>query len=293
MKRILGLTSSPRKGGNGEIMTKEIALNTGSNNRLEILRLLDLNVEPCKACYSCMIPGKKCPRDDDMEFLFHKISEADGVIISSPVYNWGITVGIRRVFDRAFLFDHWVETFADKPCVTFVTYGVPYEEGYALSILNEFVRQLNLRLKDNAAFLGSSPGEVLKYEENMETARILGQALFDDSYKRKVGRFECPNCFSNIIKFRSEMDLPAPEWRPIGKMECAFCGTVAEIRALERGIEVIYRGKGHYDKNIAQKQAKFHEATIKSFAKERENVEKLKKRYDKLDVKIVSVQEDI
>jgi hypothetical protein len=239
-----------------------------------------------------MVPGKECPRKDDMEFLFHRILDADGIIISSPVYNWGITIGIRRVFDRAFLFHHWADAFADKPCVTFVTYGVPYEEGYALSTLNEFARQLNFRLKECAAFLGSSPGEVLRYEENMATAKILGHALFDDTYRRKAGRFECPNCFSNMIKFRSELGLPSPDWRPIGQMECAFCGTVAEIKACEGDMEVHYHGRGHYDKDMAKRQAKFHEATIKSFARERENVEKLKEQYKKLDVKIVSKHRD-
>jgi multimeric flavodoxin WrbA len=55
-------------------MTKEIMLHTGSDNRFEILWLLDFHIESCKGCYSCMKPGKKCPREDDLEFIFHKIA---------------------------------------------------------------------------------------------------------------------------------------------------------------------------------------------------------------------------
>jgi multimeric flavodoxin WrbA len=288
MKKILGLISSPRKNGNSEIMMKEITLHTGSDNRLEMLRLLDLHIESCKGCYYCMKPGKKCPRDDDMEFLFHKIAEADGIILSCPVYNWGVNSGIRRIFDRAFLFRHWADIFQDKPCVTFVTFGVPYEEGYALSVLNQLVRQFNFRLKDSAAFLGASPGDVFKYEENMEMAKQLGRALFDPSYKRRQGNVECPNCFSSIIKFRSDGVLPPIKVRPVSRVECAFCGTGIEIKASQEGIDVHYHGKGLYDEEFPKRLSEWHQTTIESFKIERKDVEKLVEKYKDLDVTIVA-----
>jgi len=293
MKKVLGIVSSPRKGGNSEILTKQIMLDTGNDNQFEMLRLLDLHIEPCKACYSCMKPGKKCPRNDDMEFFFRKINEADGVVISCPVYNWGVNVGIKKVFDRSFLFPHWAETFENKPCVTFVTYGVPHEEGYALGTINEFARQLHLRLKDTADFYGSSPGEVLKLEKNMAKAKRLGQALFDPSYKRKAGDFECPNCFSNMLKFRSEKDLPLTGWRDIGDVECALCGTVVELKSSAEGkIEARYHGKAHYVEDIEQRKSKWHGAVIKAFMKEKEHIQGLMEKYKKMEVKIVNRDKD-
>jgi len=291
MKKVLGLISSPRKNGNSEIITKEIMLHSGSDNRLEILRLLDLNIEPCKACYSCMKPGKKCPQDDDIEFLFHRIAEADGIIISSPIYHWGISIGISRVFGRAFLLPQWTDVFANKPCITFVTYGLPYEEGYGLSVLNELVRQLNFQLKDSGAFLGASPGDVLKYERNIEMAKQLGQVLFNPLYKRKQRSFECPNCFSNMIKFRFETDLPPPKLRPIGQAECAFCGTIVEIKSSGEGIKACYHGKGLYNEEFPKRLAEWHEASIKSFIKEKKNIERLIEKYKDMEVKIISKYE--
>jgi len=288
MKKVLGLISSPRKNGNSEIMTKEIMLHTGSDNQFEILRLLDLHIEPCKGCYSCMKPQKKCPRVDDLGFLLQKIAEADAVILSSPVYHWGMNIGVGRILDRAFLFRHWAKTFSKIPCVTFVTYGLPYEEGYALSALNGFVRGLNLPLKESAAFLGGSPGEVLRYGENVERAKQLGQALFDPSYQRAGSKFECPNCFSNMIKVRSTMDLPSPDIRPINQTECAFCGTPVEIRASEKEMEMDYVGKGLYSERFPEKLAKWHEATIRSFIKDRKEIENMLKKYETMDVKILT-----
>jgi multimeric flavodoxin WrbA len=287
MKKALGLISSPREKGNSEIMTKEIMLHIGGDNQFEILRLMDLHIEPCKGCYSCMKPQKKCPRDDDLGFLLQKIAEADGVILSSPVYHWGMNIGVGKILDRAFLFKHWAKTFAKKPCVTFVTYGLPYEEGYALSALNGFVRQLNLLLKESAAFLGGSPGEVLRYGGNLERAKQLGEALFDASYQRKRNRFECPNCFGNMIKFRSAMDFPSPDIRPIRQVECAFCGTSVEIGISEKEMEMDYIGKGLYDERFPERLAEWHEATIRSFIKDRKEIENRLKKYDTLDVKML------
>jgi multimeric flavodoxin WrbA len=286
MKIVLGLISSPRKQGNSEIMTKEIMRHTGSNNRLQILRLQDLNIESCMACYSCKKPGKRCPRDDDILFLLQRIGEADGIIMSSPVYAWGANIQIQKVLDRHFLFSDWRDQLANKPCITFVTYGVPYEEGYALSVLNALARELNLRVKETATFLGSIPGEVLKYEKNMETAKLLGQALFDPSYKRKKQNFECPNCFSNMVKFRSEMDLLSPEVRPIGQMECAFCGTVVEAKGTEGGLALSYINKGLYAEGIPQRLGKFHEGKIESFAYGKENIKRMIEKYKMMDVEI-------
>jgi transcription elongation factor Elf1 len=220
------------------------------------------------------------------------MADADGIIMSSPVYNWGANIGIQKVIDRLFLFSEWTDLFAGKPCVTFVTYGVPYEEGYALSTLNGLARELNLRVKETAAFLGSSPGEALKYKKNMETARLLGQALFAPSYKRKRRNFECPNCYSNIVRFRSEMDLPSPELRPIGHVECAFCGTVVELKPNEGGVEVHYHGKGLYAEGIPERLATFHEGAIKTFVNEKENIKKMIERYKMMDVEILSKGKD-
>jgi multimeric flavodoxin WrbA len=288
MKKVLGLISSPRKKGNSEIMTKEIMLHTGSGNQFEMLRLPDLHVEPCKGCYACMKPGRKCPREDDLEFLFEKIADVDGIVLSSPVYHWGFNIGIARILDRGFVFKERAKVFAKKPCVTFVTYGLPYEEGYALSALNAFARILNLLVKDSAAFLGGSPGEVLRYDKNMEEAERLGQALFDPSHRRERGRFQCPNCFSNMIKVRSTMNIPSPKLRAIGQLECAFCGTAVEMRISGNEMTMDYRGTGLYDEDFPARLAAFHQTSIESFKKGRKELSALVDRYDAMEVKVLT-----
>ena len=119
-------------------------------------------------------------------------------------------------------------------------------------------------------------------------AKQLGQALFNPSYKRKQRDFECPNCFSNMIKFRSETDLPPLNLRPTGQAECAFCGTVVEIKSSVKGIEVCYHGQGLYAEEFPKRLSEWHEASIKSFLKEKKNIEILIEKYENMDIKIIS-----
>ncbi len=44
--QILGLAASPRKGGNSEILVKEM--------------LATLDIRPCKACYACLASENDC-----------------------------------------------------------------------------------------------------------------------------------------------------------------------------------------------------------------------------------------
>ena len=91
-----------------------------------------------------------------------------------------------------------------------------------------------------------------------------------------------------MIKFRLETDLPSPSWRSIGRAECAFCGTVAEIKASEKGVEVVYHGQGLYTEEFPKRLSEWHEASIKSFLKEKKKIERLTEKYENMDVKIIS-----
>lgn len=286
---VLALISSPRNNGNTEIVAKEIMLNTAGENRLTLLYLKDLRIEPCRGCYSCRKPGRKCPASDHLYFLLDSIRGAEGVILGAPVYHWGPNIGIIKILDRAFLFRDYWEAFKDKPCVAFVVYGIPREEGYALGVVNQLVRHLGLRLKESASFLGALPGDVLKYEKNLLLARRLGGALFDVGYRRAPDRFECPNCFNNVVKLRSDSGLSGAGVRPEGTAECAFCGTTAEITfSRKNGLTISYHGMGLYDPEFPGRLDKRHEASIESFASGKKHIERLTGKYKNMDVERIT-----
>ncbi len=100
--RLLGLDCSPRDNSNSGIM-----LDTGftaldetypGEAECEIVRLRDLDIEPCKACNVCgktkdgrFIP---CVREDedDVQGVLDKMVAADGILVGTPVY-FGLPTG--------------------------------------------------------------------------------------------------------------------------------------------------------------------------------------------------------
>ncbi len=95
MVRIIGLSASPRKDGNTEILVKE-ALKAAKRKgaETEFISLAGKEIQPCQACYNCRLEESKgkCAIEDDLPEIFEKFKKADGIIIGSPVYFLSITL---------------------------------------------------------------------------------------------------------------------------------------------------------------------------------------------------------
>lgn len=216
MKKILGLVASQRKLGNGEILVKEVASATGEDYELDLIRLADLNLELCRGCYTCLIPGKQCPLDDDLYFLAEKMREADGIIISAPCYALGPAAVIKLIGDRVIALAQFIDDFWKKPAVVITTAGIEGWEGYTNTAVNTMVRFMGFDLKDSHMFVGALPGEGIIGEGYLTRAREMGKALF--GMGRTANNGECPTCRSELWKF------PKPD-----SAVCSICGQKATL----------------------------------------------------------------
>ena len=91
---------SPRKKGNSEILT--LALLEGvrqAGGSSEIIRLCDLKISPCISCGGCDKTGR-CVVEDDMTPLYEKIISTDKIIVSSPIFFYGVTAQTKAFVDR-------------------------------------------------------------------------------------------------------------------------------------------------------------------------------------------------
>ena len=100
--RILGVVGSPRKGGNTEILMREV-LNVAHEAGCETQMFLmcEKQVAPCDACETCFEAGS-CVVQDDMQELYSMLDGADGIIIGSPVYFGSVSAQTKAVMDRMF-----------------------------------------------------------------------------------------------------------------------------------------------------------------------------------------------
>jgi len=103
MANIVGLSGSPRKGGNTDILVQH-ALEAASDRGVDIefITLAEKDIRPCQGCYGGRQDGSggKCVLNDDLPAIFDRLAEADGIIIGSPVYFLTVTAQLKAVFDR-------------------------------------------------------------------------------------------------------------------------------------------------------------------------------------------------
>ena len=101
--KVLGIVCSPRKGGNTEIIVEEAL--TGARDcgaETELLTIRGKDIKPCDSCYSCEKTGK-CRIEDDMQEIYLKLMDADGIIWGTPVYFHSVTAQAKILLDRSFV----------------------------------------------------------------------------------------------------------------------------------------------------------------------------------------------
>lgn len=100
-KNVLILSGSPRKNGNSELLCEEFLRGADeAGHEVEIVPLFDKKINYCRGCYYCEEHGGTCAIKDDMAGILEKISEADVIVLASPVYFYSICAQMKAVIDR-------------------------------------------------------------------------------------------------------------------------------------------------------------------------------------------------
>lgn len=183
--KVLGISTSLRKGGNTEILVKEAlsgAKKAGA--KTEFLSLIGKTIKPCEGCFACTKKGI-CKVKDDMQDIFPKLLEADGIILGTPVYLWSIS-GLAKVFlDRTFSLRHPSLKLANKIGGTVV---VTSRTGLinAAGILNLYFTNNHMISADIVTGLARGKGAIKKDQFAMKEASEMGKqvvALIRAKYK--------------------------------------------------------------------------------------------------------------
>jgi multimeric flavodoxin WrbA len=182
MQKILGVMGSPRRNGNTHILISRILEGAGAEGAVgDIIFLDDLAIQECNGCHACW-EGTECSKDDDMNNIYPKIIESDGIVFGTPVYWYGPTALIKGFIDR-FVYFNCPENRAKirgKPAVL----AVPFEEEdpEAAALLKAFFEKSLLYLEMNLIGTILVPGvnrkgEILEKEAKLQEGYELGRKL--------------------------------------------------------------------------------------------------------------------
>lgn len=100
-KKILIISSSPRRGGNSDVLCDQFVLGAGeSGNQVEKIFLKDKKINYCTGCGTCINGKKSCPQKDDMAEILEKMIAADVIVMATPVYFYTMCGQMKTLIDR-------------------------------------------------------------------------------------------------------------------------------------------------------------------------------------------------
>jgi multimeric flavodoxin WrbA len=100
-KKVLVLSSSPRKGGNSDLLCDQFTSGAKeSGNSVEKIFLRDKKINYCTGCGTCIDRRGKCSQKDDMTEVLSKMVEADVIVMATPVYFYTMCGQMKTLIDR-------------------------------------------------------------------------------------------------------------------------------------------------------------------------------------------------
>jgi multimeric flavodoxin WrbA len=181
--KLLGINCSPRKGGNTEILIKEVFKSLEENGiKTELFQLGGKKLNGCIACMKCRKAGDgRCHQENEViNQCIKKMVKADAIIIGSPVYYADLTAQAKALIDVA----GYAIRGAGNPLKRKVGAAVIAVRRagaiHALDSINHFFLINEMIIPGSSYWnlaLGREKGDVLKDEEGMKTMKVLGENI--------------------------------------------------------------------------------------------------------------------
>ncbi|MCL1795053.1 MAG: flavodoxin family protein [Oscillospiraceae bacterium] len=182
---ILGISGTPRKGGNSEILL-DAALEPFVEAKWDVTKILlsEKRIEPCVGCDTC-VEQKTCCINDDMAEIYRAYEKCDAIIISAPAYWRNVPAQLKAVIDR---------TYGNKngslkgKLGGAIAVGRGQGGGQAIvinAIYNFYLSSGALCVPaetNGVTAVADKPGDILSQPRRLEQARILGRNIM--SYAR-------------------------------------------------------------------------------------------------------------
>lgn len=99
-KKVLILSTSPRKNSNSEALAEAFAAGAAeSGNQVELITLRGKELRFCLGCFACQKSGK-CVIRDDMQEIVPKMEQADVLVFATPIYYYEMSGQMKTLLDR-------------------------------------------------------------------------------------------------------------------------------------------------------------------------------------------------
>jgi multimeric flavodoxin WrbA len=189
--KAMGVSGSPRAGGNTECLVRECLKEFRENGwETSEFFLSGKRVSPCTGCETCAETERCAISGDDAEGFFAELRGCDAVIVGSPVYYRNVTAQLKALFDRTFAY-RGDNPLKGKFCGALaVGHGEGGGQALALTIIyNYFLSCGGICVPgelNGVSARADEPGNVLLQENRLRQARALARNIEKYSAKRYI-----------------------------------------------------------------------------------------------------------
>lgn len=151
--------------------------------------LSDYRIGPCRACDSCQV-NNTCKIEDDMSRIYEDIFDCDALIVGTPVYYRNVSAQLKAVFDRVYALK------SARPLAGCFGGGIAVGRGtgggqcIALTVIYNFFLSSGVICVsgelNGVSAVADKPGDVLRDENRLRQARILGENILSLAESKRV-----------------------------------------------------------------------------------------------------------
>ena len=234
--KVLGLVGSYRRLGNTEILVKEALMGAEAEGaEVEILRLTDYEIQPCRGDALCLFGSKLCHIQDDLNYLLDKLNESDGIILGTPVFVLESTAIIKQFLDRILFIGSFYSKLRDKPAAIIAPYATRGWTSYAFLQPNMVFFCLGMKVIHLALIHAQDVRDVALHERSLAKVNNIGRDVAkavktgDTTYRGEPGI--CPICNDTNIRILKDMET----------VECGTCAVRGKISLNGNKIQVNFK----------------------------------------------------
>jgi len=118
-KKIIAINSSKRKRNTHHLLEQLQKQLKEKDIEVEIINLFEYNIQECIGCEVCLTKGD-CSLKDDHSQLMKKLTQYDGLVLSTPVYMGNVSGKLKVFVDRTCKWFHRPE-LVGKPVLSIAT----------------------------------------------------------------------------------------------------------------------------------------------------------------------------
>jgi multimeric flavodoxin WrbA len=177
--KVLGMSGSPRSGGNTELLIRTALKEFESEGiETEFISLADREIRPCDGCAACVgMDPPACVQDDEgFEGIIEAFREADGVLVGSPVYFGSATPQTMSVLDRVGYVSYRNDKFLRRKVGAAIVVARRAGQNFTFAQLNYFFLINEMFIPGSTYWniaIGKEKGEVASDEEGIQTIKNL------------------------------------------------------------------------------------------------------------------------